>query len=201
MKRAFRSLLSSNQTVRNLVIALLALVLGTVGLQQLAPDVFSELEHVLGASQPGLYEVVRVVDGDTITVRANGREERVRFIGIDTPEKNHPNKPVQCFAEAASQRMKELIGTNRVTLEADPTNSNRDRYDRLLRYVYLPDGQMLNRLMVEDGYAFAYLAFPFIHLNEFRELEAEAREANRGLWRACEIEQNGGQIQTAPASS
>lgn len=198
MQRSIGKFLKSNEAARNLVLALLALLLGVVGLEQFAPSAFSRIEEVLSDTQPGFYEVVEVNDGDTITVRANGRDERVRFIGIDTPEKNHPSKPVQCFAEAASERMTQLIGTNSVGLEADPLNSNRDRYDRLLRYVYLEDGRLLNRVMIEEGYAFAYLAFPFSHLEEFERLENEAREANRGLWRECEILEEGGSIETAP---
>lgn len=200
MKKQLSKLLKSNEALRNLVLAGLALLLGTIGLERFAPNIYEQIEDVLGEAQPGLYEVVEVNDGDTITVRANGREERVRLIGIDTPEKNHPEKPVQCFAEAASERLTQLIGENDVGLAADPTNSNRDRYDRLLRYVYLEDGRLLNREMVKEGYAFAYLAFPFSHATEFEELENSARESNRGLWRACEIDSSGGSLQTEPAA-
>jgi len=174
------------------------MLLGVIGLETFAPDVFTQIEDVLGDIQPGFHQVVEVNDGDTITVKSNGQQERVRLIGIDTPEKNHPEKPVQCFAEAASKRLEELIDGQDVALEADPENTNRDRYDRLLRYVYLPDGQMLNRKMVEEGYAFAYLAFPHSRLSEFEQLETQAREADLGLWRACQIELDNGYISTDP---
>ncbi len=152
----------------------------------------------LTSTQPGLYEVVYVNDGDTITIRANNREDKVRFIGIDTPEKDHPSRPVQCYSYAATKYLEELIGGNDVKLVADPTNNNRDRYDRLLRYVYLPDGTLLNAKMVEEGYAFAYTSFPVTKMDEFMELETQAREANRGLWSACEIEQKDGYLNTNP---
>jgi len=199
MKQKIKQFLKTNPIAKKLSITLLALLLGVFGLEAIAPQVFTQIENALSDIQPGYYEVVEVNDGDTITVKSNGHLERVRFIGIDTPEKNHPDKPVQCFAEAASQKMSELIGAYDVALQADPTNTNRDRYDRLLRYVYLPDGTMLNRVMVEEGYAFAYLAFPYQHLEEFQRLEDEARQANRGLWRSCEIEQENGYISTQPA--
>ena len=199
MKTKIRQLLSRSPAIRNLLITLLAMLLGVIGLETLAPNVFTEIENVLGDVQPGLYQVVEVNDGDTITVKTNGRQERVRLIGIDTPEKNHPEKPVQCYAEAASKRLSELIGDSGVSLQADPQNTNRDRYDRLLRYVYLPSGVMLNRVMIAEGYAFAYLAFPHSRLDEFEALERTARDSGAGLWSACEVEVEGGFISTQPA--
>jgi len=200
MKTKLLKTIKSSPALRNILISLLAMMLGVIGLETLAPDVFTEIENVLSQNQPGYYEVVEVNDGDTITVKSNGREERVRFIGIDTPEKNHPEKPVQCFAEAASRRLEVLINNQSVALQADPQNSNRDRYDRLLRYVYLPDGRMLNQIMVAEGYAFAYLAFPHSRLDQFEQLENTAREKKLGLWSACQIEIEDGYIGTEAAS-
>lgn len=137
---------------------------------------------------PGYFRVVSIADGDTIVVDMNGVKERIRLIGIDTPEKNHPEKPVQCFAQAASAFTKKLIGTHDVRLEADPTNDNRDRYDRLLRYVYLPDGTLVNYEVVAQGYGFAYLGFPFQKQNDFKKAEDAARERSLGLWDDCNID-------------
>jgi len=175
------------------LLSLLVIVMSWLGIDtRTANQVLSVLEH----NQPGFYRVTTFVDGDTVEVNMAGKIERIRFIGLDTPEKNHPDKPVQCFAHAASQHLVDLIGLNPVRLEADPTNQNRDRYDRLLRYVYLPDGTLINAKQIEDGYGFAYTAFPFTKIDEFKQLEGDARQANRGLWGQCQIELDGGFIST-----
>jgi micrococcal nuclease len=130
--------------------------------------------------------VERVVDGDTIIVRASGRRERVRFIGMDTPESVKPNTPVQCFAIEASNRTKALLppGTP-VRLVGDV--EARDRYKRLLAYVYRSrDNLFVNLALTRDGYAVPYTFPPNVaHTAEFVAAAAEAREAGRGLWSAC----------------
>ncbi len=136
-------------------------------------------------SQPGLYQVTSFADGDTFTVDMNGTKEKVRLIGVDTPETHDPRKSVQCFGQAASSFTKNLIGQNRVRLAADPTNTDRDRYNRLLRYAYLPDGRLVNAEIIKQGYGFAYVYFPFEKLDEFRAYEKEARQKNLGLWGEC----------------
>ncbi len=136
---------------------------------------------------PGYYQVTEVNDGDTITVDMSGKAERVRLIGIDTPELHHPQKPVQCFAEEAKTFVTDLIDGNKVKLIADPEDDNRDLYGRLLRYVYLPDGTHVNAEIVRQGYGFAYTHFPFIKIEEMRRFELEAREQNRGLWGGCQV--------------
>lgn len=148
---------------------------------------------------PGTYAVDSFEDGDTITVDMNGTEERIRMIGVDTPETQDPRVPVQCFGKAASEFTLKLIGENPVRLEADPTNTNRDRYNRLLRYVYLPDGRLVNAEIIKAGYGFAYTLFPFEKLEEFRAYEAQAREQNLGLWGACDIQKDGDKSTTNPA--
>lgn len=156
----------------------------------------------LGSLDPpkaGYARVVEVVDGDTIVVDFEGKSEKVRFIGLDTPETHHPEKPVQCFGEAAHAHLAELIDENDVRLEADPENSNRDRYDRLLRYVYLEDGTLLNLKMIEDGYGFAYTAFDFSKKPEFTYAQSMASERKYGLWNECDIEVDGIFTNTAPA--
>lgn len=139
---------------------------------------------------PGTYRVLNVEDGDTITVDMNGTNERVRLIGIDTPETQDPRKPVQCFGRAASAYSKQLIGEGPVRLESDPLSSNRDRYDRLLRYVFLPDGRLAQAEILRQGYGFAYTSFPFMKSDEFLALQREARLQNSGLWNECEPEKN-----------
>lgn len=132
----------------------------------------------------GTYRVVQFLDGDTIIVDMNGTSETVRFIGIDTPETHKPNTPVQCYGPAASAYTKGRIGTSRVHLVADTLTTNRDRYERLLRYVYLPDGTLLNQELVAKGYAFAY-AFPFARSEEFTHSMEQAQQTRAGLWGNC----------------
>jgi micrococcal nuclease len=130
--------------------------------------------------------VERVVDGDTIIVHAAGRRERVRLIGIDTPESVKPNTPVQCFAIEASNRTKALLpaGTG-VRLVGDV--EQRDRYQRLLAYVYrASDGLFVNLQLAREGYAVPYTFPPNVaHTADFVAAAGEARDAGRGLWSAC----------------
>ncbi|MBA3758844.1 thermonuclease family protein [Candidatus Saccharibacteria bacterium] len=134
---------------------------------------------------PGTYIVTNFNDGDTITVEMDGRKETIRFIGIDTPETQDPRKVVQCFGKAASDFTKALIGDQAVRLEADPLSSNRDRYNRLLRYVYLPDGRLAQAEILKEGYGFAYTSFPFTKSEEFLNHQRDARIQNKGLWSKC----------------
>jgi endonuclease YncB( thermonuclease family) len=153
-------------------------------------------------TQPGLYTVTEFIDGDTIVVNMNGSSEKVRLIGVDTPETHDPRKPVQCFGTAAAAFTKKLIGANDVRLQADPLNSNRDKYNRLLRYVYLPDGTLANAEIIKQGYGFAYTAFPFTMTEDFTAFERQARQNNTGLWGACPLVTNqygGTSTEAAPA--
>jgi micrococcal nuclease len=127
--------------------------------------------------------VVRVVDGDTIVVRLNGREERVRYIGVDTPETVAQDRPVECFGREASATNKELVEGKTVRLERDV--SDRDQYGRLLRYVYV-DGTFVNEELIRRGFATAVTFPPDVRETaKFRRLEQEARDGGRGLWGAC----------------
>lgn len=151
-------------------------------------------------AQPGLYKVVNVDDGDTIIVATPTGDETVRFIGADTPEVKDPRKPVQCFGPEASVHTKSLLGHGEsVRLAPDPDDTDRDKYGRLLRYIYLADGTLLNAELIRDGWAFAYVVFPFSKLDEFAGLERQAHTANRGLWAACNINSTSLIKQTAGA--
>ena len=156
-------------------------------------------DRLLENSQPGLYSVVRFDDGDTVTVDMNGTQETIRFIGVDTPETHDPRKPVQCYGKIAADFTKGLIGNQSVRLQADPLDTNRDRYGRLLRYVYLTDGTLVQQKLITEGYGFAYTYFPFERAAEFSDYEQAAKVASKGLWSACQItiESNGAK-QTNP---
>lgn len=126
-----------------------------------------------------IVQVERVVDGDTIVV-AGG--ERVRYIGMDTPEMG--TKPRECFAEQAKAKNVELVGGQTVALRMDV--SERDRYKRLLRYVYRLDGAFVNAVLVQQGYATAATFPPDVLFSAyFTTLEREARTAGVGLWGSC----------------
>jgi micrococcal nuclease len=133
----------------------------------------------------GRAQVLRVVDGDTIRVRIDGRSERVRYIGIDTPESVKPGTPVQCFAKRASAANAALVAGRSVRLVGDV--EQRDRYGRLLAYVYRePDGAFVNAQLVRDGFARTLTIAPNVaHARELADLARAARQAHRGLWNAC----------------
>lgn len=138
------------------------------------------------AGNDGQAQVVRVVDGDTIVVRLGGTEEKVRLLGIDTPESVDPRSPVQCFGKEASAHTAALLppGT-KVRLVRDV--EARDRYSRLLAYVYRDDdGAFVNLQLAQEGYA-AVLTYPpnVAHAAEITAAAAAARDAGRGLWSAC----------------
>lgn len=127
--------------------------------------------------------VKRVIDGDTIEL-ASG--EKVRYIGVDTPEKVSPTVSTQCFADEASRYNQSLVEGKNVTLSQD--TSARDRYGRLLAYVYLEDGRFLNEELVKNGYAFSS-AYPPDIANQrvLEQAQESARSQSLGLWKQCEI--------------
>ena len=120
---------------------------------------------------------VRVIDGDTIELDGG---ERVRLLGVDTPETVDPRRPVQYFGKEASAFTRRMVEGKNVRLEED--QDTRDRYGRTLAYVYLQDGTFLNAEIVRQGYGHAYTRFPFRYEQRFVQLERESRENSRGLW-------------------
>ena len=130
------------------------------------------------------YQVLRVADGDTIHINYNGKDEKVRFIGLDTPEIKDPRKPIQCFGREASTKMTELAENKKVRLEFDKTQSERDKYGRLLAFVYGEDNKNLAYEMIRQGYGneYTYNSNPYKYQNEFKEAARKAREEDKGLW-------------------
>ncbi len=127
-------------------------------------------------------EVVRVVDGDTIRVRLGGLEERVRYIGIDTPETAGSPSGEEPLGPAATALNQRLVGGGQVCLERDI--SERDRYGRLLRYAWTGDGTLVNERLLEEGLAIVVTFPPDVKYHEERLLPAQlsAIAARRGLW-------------------
>lgn len=132
--------------------------------------------------------VTKVVDGDTIEVNLNGKEEKIRMVGMDTPETKDPRRPVGCFGKEASNETESLLDGKMVILQKDVTE--RDKFGRLLRYIYLPlgNGQTLfvNDYLVRTGFAKVYTYPPDIKYNEqFLKAQQVAKEAKKGLWGKC----------------
>jgi len=125
------------------------------------------------------FPVVRVADGDTFTVTVAGKEEKVRIIGIDAPEKS----PTECYAKESSAKLIALIGGKDVALESEPTD-DRDNFGRLLRYVSL-DGQDVGAVMIREGYAVSYRKYPHPRIESYNVMEVEAKDRNVGLWSSC----------------
>jgi micrococcal nuclease len=131
-------------------------------------------------------EIVKVVDGDTVDIDLDGHTERVRLIGVNTPETKHPTKPIECFGTEASAYLTQLLpkGTT-VRIERDV--EARDRYGRMLLYLYLGSNDLfINLDLVARGYGTPLSIEPnTFHRNDFVRAAAQAEAANVGLWKAC----------------
>ena len=128
-------------------------------------------------SNPQILICTKVIDGDTIVL---SNDEKVRLIGVDAPETKHPQKPAEYFGKEATAFTNKMVGGKVVKLKYDV--QRRDKYGRLLAYVYLVDGTFLNAEIIKQGYGHVYTKAPFKYLEQFRQYEKEARENKRGLW-------------------
>lgn len=122
--------------------------------------------------------VERVIDGDTVVLKGG---DRVRYIGVDTPELHHPNKPVEAYAREAMEFNRRLVEGKKIIMEFDVDRE--DRYKRKLAYVFLEDGMFVNAELLRQGYA-QLLTFPpnVKYVDLFTKMQKQARDANRGLW-------------------
>lgn len=149
----------------------------------------SAFPAIIDENSADFYPVVKVVDGDTFEVQIGNKKEKVRLIGVDTYEVVDPRKPVQCFGREASDFAKKILNDKKVRLEKDPTQGDRDIYKRLLRFAYLEDGTLFNKLLISEGYAheYTYHSNPYKYQEEFIQAERDAREQSKGLWaeKAC----------------
>ena len=144
-----------------------------------------------------LFAVSEVVDGDTIKVSISGKLESIRIIGIDTPETVDPRTTVQCFGREASAKAKELLTGQQVRLIADPTQGERDKYERLLRYVDRADGLDFGLWMIQNGYAHEYTYdTPYQRQAAYKAAYKDAQAKSLGLWAASTCNGN----TTQPAS-
>ena len=128
-------------------------------------------------------KVIRVVDGDTIHVSLNNKDITIRMIGIDTPETVDPRKPVQCFGKEASNHAHQLLDGTIVYLEQDISQGDYDKYNRLLSYIWMPDGRLFNQVMITEGYAFEYTYhLPYKYQSQFKDAQRNAQSLQLGLW-------------------
>ena len=140
-------------------------------------------------------KVKKIFDGDTFEAEIHGKTEKVRMLGIDTPERwdsdkfdrdmertGRDKKTIQKLGELSYEHTVRLIGAKKVILKTEPGGDDKDRYGRLLRYVYLEDGTFVNLKIIEDGYANAYRKFKLSKQKEFIDAEKIARENKKGLW-------------------
>lgn len=141
--------------------------------------------------------VLRINDGDTITVRLGGKSELVRLIGVDAPETSFSKSLARKAKQAGRSLLAEAqagaasraalegmvqVGDTVHLLDGRPQSERRDRYGRRLAFVYLADGRLLNLELIAQGWARAYRSFDYRHKRDFLEAEKQARQARRGLW-------------------
>ncbi len=132
-------------------------------------------------------KVHRVIDGDTVHVYCNDRKEKLRLVGIDTPETKHPFKPVEYYGPEASKRAKSLMPKGTLVWLAygkrpQRGKKPRGKYGRLLTYIFTQDTKMFNAGMIRDGFAFAMRRYPHTYMDRFIALENKAKQARRGMW-------------------
>ena len=136
--------------------------------------------------QPDLATIVSVIDGDTIVLEVQNQTETVRLLGVDTPETVHPSKPIECFGPEASSFTKATLvkgSTVRLLRDVEP----RDRFQRLLVYLFLADGTLFNQLLIDRGFARTLSIEPnTAFASQFATYESNARDRRVGLWQYCE---------------
>lgn len=167
------------------IIVIVGLITGSIKKEEIL-NIFKN-KTTLQTSQSqeieGKYLITEVVDGDTYKIKYNGKEEKVRLIGVDTPESVHPDKTKNTeYGKIASNYVKELIENKYISLEFDV--SQRDKYGRLLAYIYLENGEMLNEKLIKEGYAQVATYAPNVkYVDTFKNLQEEARKNKVGFWK------------------
>ena len=171
-------------------------VIGAAGYFYVIPKLETAKKEKIEAEKQALTNeylvVTKVIDGDTFKM-SNG--EKVRLLGIDTPEKYDSDKldkqtsqsgrdkeTIKKLGEVSSEYVRKLVEGKKVTLVGDPGYDNKDKYGRSLRYIYMEDGTFVNAKILEDGYANVFYSKQISKMDEFKRLERDARENKRGLW-------------------
>jgi endonuclease YncB( thermonuclease family) len=129
------------------------------------------------------YEIINIIDGDTLRISYNGESTPVRLIATEAPELSHPSEPVQCYAQEAKDYLQHLLAEKQVLLESEPLDTDRDQYDRLLRYIFLEDGTNVNESLIKNGYALenTYVS-GYKYQQLFREAQQYAEQNKLGRW-------------------
>ncbi|MCY7751677.1 thermonuclease family protein [Bacillus inaquosorum] len=166
---------------RKLMQALAVLGILLSGCQGVSSSPSGTTEKTVDLSDKIEVTVIRVIDGDTFIADVNGTEERIRLILVDTPETVHPTKEVQPYGKEASAFTKKQLENQSVYLEYD--QEKRDKYDRLLAYVFLKDGTSFNKILLEKGYARLAVFPPNIkYEDEYKQAEEAAKNEKIGIW-------------------
>lgn len=152
--------------------------LGLENLISLTSEEYSNVE----SNKLNKYKVISITDGDTFKIDYNGKEKKVRLIGVDTPESVSPNKEKNNnYGKKASEYTKKRLKGKKISIEFDVQQT--DKYGRLLAYVYLEDGTMYNKELLEKGYAQVATYPPNVkYVEQFEKIQKQAREDNIGFW-------------------
>ena len=135
------------------------------------------------AASTTTHKVLSVIDGDTIMIEMDGVTETVRLLGIDTPEVDPQYNPIECYGREATNATKEKLLNQIVTVETDASQGKRDKFDRILGYVFLPDGTNINLYLIAEGFAKEYTYNKsYTYQTEFRTAEKNAQINEKGLW-------------------
>lgn len=144
-------------------------------------------ELVVSINQDKYYPVVSVIDGDTFKAKVGRHVITVRLLGIDTPETVDPRKPEQCYGIEASNETKKILAGQSVRLQLNPDREEKDRYGRYLAYAYLADNTLLNKYLIENGFAREYTyGKSYVFQTDFKESEETAKKNRIGLWGVCD---------------
>ena len=184
--------------IRAAIVAVLVLIIGYTGLdiprsaiEQAVDEQLESLSNLSADSTTNNQNkifITSVIDGDTAIAVIDGREEKLRFVGIDTPETEFSPAGLECFGNEATEYAKQLLENKTVTQSADSTQDDRDRYERLLVYVTLENGEGFGEVMIREGYAreFTY-DNTYEHQSTYMQAESDEKQFYRGLWGVCEI--------------
>lgn len=170
-----------------IIVIIIGLITGNIKKEEILNifqnKITNETLQTQEAEIEGKYLVLEVVDGDTYKIKYNGEEKKVRLIGVDTPESVHPDSSKNSeYGKTASSYVKELIENKYVSLEFDVSQT--DKYGRLLAYIYLEDGEMLNSKLIKEGYAQVTTYAPNVkYVDTFTALQKEARNNKVGFWK------------------